>query len=166
MAAYYAAKMRLFMNQAAGDHAVLSQDDPEVAARLSAVRARRHFFSRRDEVENGAFVSGDAIVLRRDGRDRRVMPLAELPLFGVHNQENVLAALLVADLCGVPMSKAADGVRSFRGLPHRLEKVADRAGVAWFNDSKATNVRRRSVAAQPGAAVLIPAADGEARSRT
>jgi UDP-N-acetylmuramoylalanine--D-glutamate ligase len=141
MAAYYDAKMRLFMNQTAADHALLSRDDPEVTARLDAVRARRHFFSRRGEVESGAFVSGDAIVLRRDaGRDRRVMPLADLPLFGVHNRENVLAALLVADLCGVPMSKAADGVRSFRGLPHRLEKVADRAGVAWFNDSKATNV--------------------------
>jgi UDP-N-acetylmuramoylalanine--D-glutamate ligase len=140
MAAYYDAKMRLFMNQTAADHALLGQDDREVMARLSAVRARRHFFSRRSEVENGAFVSGDAIVLRREGRDRRVMPIADLPLFGVHNQENVLAALLIADLCGVPMSKAADGVRSFRGLPHRLEKVADRGGVAWFNDSKATNV--------------------------
>ena len=140
MPAYYDAKMRLFMNQTAADHAVLNQDDPEVAARLGAVRGRRHFFSRQGEVDNGAFVSGDAIVLRRDGRDRRVLPIADLPLFGVHNQENVLAALLVADLCGVPMPKAAEGVRSFRGLPHRLEKVADRLGVSWFNDSKATNV--------------------------
>ena len=157
MAAYYDAKMRLFLNQDAGDHAALGQDDPEVMARLSAVRARRHFFSRRGEVENGAFVSGDAIVLRRAGRDRRVMPLADLPLFGVHNQENVLAALLVADLCGVPMPKAADGVRSFRGLSHRLEKVADRGGVAWFNDSKATNVGAtvQSLLSFPGGVVLI-----------
>ncbi len=140
MPAYYDAKMRLFMNQTAADHALLGRDDPEVMARIDRVRARRHFFSRQGEVESGAFVSGDAVVLRRDGRDRRVMPLADLPLFGVHNRENVLAALLVADLCGVPVAKAADGVRSFRGLPHRLEKVADRAGVAWFNDSKATNV--------------------------
>lgn len=157
MAAYYDAKMRLFMNQAAGDHAVLGQDDPEVMARLSVVRGRRHFFSRRGEVENGAFVSGDALVLRRDGRDRRVMPLSDLPLFGVHNQENVLAALLVADLCGAPMPKAADGVRTFRGLPHRLEKVADRGGVAWFNDSKATNVGAtvQSLRSFPGGVVLI-----------
>jgi UDP-N-acetylmuramoylalanine--D-glutamate ligase len=157
MRAYYDAKMRLFMNQTAADHAVLNQDDPELRARLGAVHARRHLFSRAGEVEEGAFVAAGAIVLRRQGRDTRVMPVADLPLFGVHNQENVLTAILVSDLCGVPAPVAARAVRSFRGLPHRLEKVGERGGVAWFNDSKATNVgaTMQSLRSFPGGVVLI-----------
>jgi UDP-N-acetylmuramoylalanine--D-glutamate ligase len=140
-AAYYDAKARLFMNQDSSDHAILNADDPEVRARAAAVRARHHLFSRTGTLEEGACVSGGWLVLRRGGaRDTRVLRADEIPLFGVHNQENVLTALLIADLSGVPPSAAADGVRSFRGLPHRLEKVRDLDGVAWFNDSKATNV--------------------------
>jgi UDP-N-acetylmuramoylalanine--D-glutamate ligase len=139
-AAYYDAKMRLFMNQGPADHAIVNADDPEVRSRTSALRARRHRFSRSGAVDEGAYVAGGALVLRRGGRDTKVMAVADVPLFGGHNQENVLTALLVADLSGVPASAAADAVRSFRGLPHRLEKVRVLDGVAWFNDSKATNV--------------------------
>ena len=139
-AAYYDAKMRVFMSQGPADHAILNADDPEVRARAAALRARRHLFSRTRTVDEGACVADGTLVLRRGGRDTRVMAAAEVPLFGVHNLENVLTALLVAELSGVPVSVAADGVRSFRGLPHRLEKVRDLDGVAWFNDSKATNV--------------------------
>jgi UDP-N-acetylmuramoylalanine--D-glutamate ligase len=138
--AYYDAKARIFMNQGPGDHAVLNHDDPEVLSLSGSVAAARHLFSRCAEVEDGAFVRQGEFVLRRGGRTTGVMPVAEAPLFGGHNQENVMAALLVADLCGVPLPVAAEGVRSFRGLPHRLEKVGERGGVAWFNDSKATNV--------------------------
>jgi UDP-N-acetylmuramoylalanine--D-glutamate ligase len=139
-AAYYAAKGRLFMNQSAADHAILNQDDAEVASLTRGIAARRHHFSRAGEVAEGAFVRGSDIVLVENGREERVLPLQDLPLFGVHNQENVMAALLVARLCGVTAAQAADGVRSFRGLPHRLERVRELGGVAWFNDSKATNV--------------------------
>ncbi|HKQ97593.1 MAG TPA: UDP-N-acetylmuramoyl-L-alanine--D-glutamate ligase, partial [Candidatus Polarisedimenticolia bacterium] len=137
---YYDAKARIFMNQGPADHAILNADDPEVTARFGAVRARRWLFSRHDPVEDGAQVADGWVVLRRGGRDTRVMRVADLPLFGRHNEENVLAALLIADRSGVSPERAADGVRSFRGLPHRLELVRTLDGVRWFNDSKATNV--------------------------
>jgi UDP-N-acetylmuramoylalanine--D-glutamate ligase len=141
MPAYYAAKGRIFMNQAASDHAILNQDDPEVLKLARGITARRHHFSRGGAVQEGAYVrEGRDIVLVENGRPTVVMPLHDLPLFGVHNQENVLAALLASRLCGITAAQAADGIRSFRGLPHRLEKVRDLDGVAWFNDSKATNV--------------------------
>jgi UDP-N-acetylmuramoylalanine--D-glutamate ligase len=139
-AAYYDAKMRLFMNQGPSDHCIVNADDPEVRRRTASLRGRRHRFSRTGAVDEGACVAGGMLVLRRGGRDTPVMPVTDVPLFGVHNQENVLTALLIADLSGVPMPVAADGVRSFRGLPHRLEKVRELDGVAWYNDSKATNV--------------------------
>lgn len=140
MPAYYDAKARLFMNQGPSDDAILNADDREVMARAGAVRARRRLFTRLDAVEDGAQVEGGWIVLRRGGRSTRVLKVAELPLFGRHNEENVLAALLIAQLSGVDPARAAEGVRSFRGLPHRLEIVRTLDGVRWFNDSKATNV--------------------------
>jgi len=156
-AAYYDAKMRLFMNQGPADHAILNADDPETRVRAGALRARRHHFSRVGSVDEGALIAHGALVLRRGGRDTRVMAAGEVPLFGVHNLENVLAALLAADLSGVPAAIAADAVRSFRGLPHRLEKVLDLDGVAWFNDSKATNVgaTAQSLRSFGGGVVLI-----------
>ncbi len=140
MPAYYDAKTRIFMNQGPADNAILNADDPEVTARFGAVRARRFLFSRAREVEDGAQVAGGWVTLRRGGRDTRVLKVADLPLFGRHNEENVLAALLVADRSGIAPERAAEGVRSFRGLPHRLELVRTIDGARWFNDSKATNV--------------------------
>ena len=163
MPAYYAAKARLFMNQEPGDDAILNHDDPEVRAAAGALRARIHWFSRTGRldaaalVDAGAFVDAGDIVFLSEGRETRVMPVGDLPLFGVHNQENVMAALLMAARCGVSPATAAQAVASFRGLPHRLEKVGEVNGVTWFNDSKATNVgaTARSVQSFAGNVVLI-----------
>jgi UDP-N-acetylmuramoylalanine--D-glutamate ligase len=155
---YYDAKARIFMNQAADDEAVLNRDDPEVRALAAALRARVRFFSSRDrDLADGAFLDRDAIVLRRQGRDEAAVPIADVPLAGLHNLENVMASLLVADLCGVPAARAASAVGTFRGLPHRLERVAEIDGVVYYNDSKATNVgaTARALASLPGPIVLI-----------
>jgi UDP-N-acetylmuramoylalanine--D-glutamate ligase len=68
-----------------------------------------------------------------------------------------MASLLIASLCGVPLPKAVQGLASFRGLQHRLEKVREIDGVAWYNDSKATNVGAaiKSLESFPGGVVLI-----------
>lgn len=155
--AYYQAKGRLFMNQTSADHAVLNQDDAEVLALARGIAPRRHGFSRAGKVADGAYVRGGDIVLVEDGREEPGPAVADLPLFGVHNQENVMAALLVARLCGLSFAQAAEGVRTFRGLPHRLERVRDLDGVAWFNDSKATNVgaAAQSLRSFAGGVVLI-----------
>ena len=155
--AYYQAKCRIFLNQGPADHAVLNRDDPEVRGLERSVRARVHPFSRLADLADGACLHQETIIVRRQGREIRVMPVSAVPLFGVHNLENVMAALLITDLCGVPMPKAAQGVASFRGLPHRLEKVRDVGGVAYYNDSKATNVgaTRQSLLSFPGKVVLI-----------
>jgi UDP-N-acetylmuramoylalanine--D-glutamate ligase len=155
--AYYQAKRRVFMNQGPPDHAILNRDDPEVWGLGPAIRARVHPFSRALDLEDGACVKNDMIVLRRGGRELRPVPIADLPLIGAHNLENVMAALLIVDLCGVPLPKAIQGLKSFRPLPHRLEKVRDLDGVAWYNDSKATNVGAtvKSLESFSGRVVLI-----------
>ncbi len=138
--AYYQAKCRLFLNQGPADHAILNRDDPEVWGLAETIRARIHPFSHALALPDGACLKENAIVLRRQGREIRGVPLRALPLHGAHNVENVMVALLIADLVGVPIPKAVQGLSLFRGLPHRIEKIRDLDGVAWYNDSKATNV--------------------------
>jgi UDP-N-acetylmuramoylalanine--D-glutamate ligase len=156
--AYYAAKARIFMNQQSSDHAILNRDDPEAWRLSGSLRARVHPFSRTTRLTSGARVDGDRIVLMPEKRsEERSMPLASLALYGAHNIENALAALLVAGLCGVPMPRAVEAMRTFGGLPHRLEKVAEIEGVAYFDDSKATNVgaTAKSLESFSGGVVLI-----------
>jgi UDP-N-acetylmuramoylalanine--D-glutamate ligase len=155
--AYYAAKARLFMNQKPADHAILNQDDPEVLRLTAGLRSQRHRFSRREPLRDGACLRHGDLVIVEDGVEEPVLPIGDLPLFGVHHQENVLAALLMAHLIGVETDAMASAVRSFRGLPHRLERVRDLHGVAWFNDSKATNVGAtvQSLRSFAGGVVLI-----------
>jgi UDP-N-acetylmuramoylalanine--D-glutamate ligase len=86
-----------------------------------------------------------------------------LPLHGAHNTANALAACALVRVLGVPREKLAAGLKSFRGLPHRLELVATRAGVQWYDDSKGTNVGA-TIAALRGLgkkAVLIAGGDGK-----
>ncbi|PYT12271.1 MAG: UDP-N-acetylmuramoyl-L-alanine--D-glutamate ligase [Acidobacteria bacterium] len=154
---YYQAKARIFRNQGAADHAILNRDDPQVWGLAPTLKARVHPFSRALDLEDGAGLKDDRIVVRRGGREIRAIPLARVPLFGAHNIENVMTALLVADLCGVPLPRAERGLGDFRGLPHRLEQVRDLDGVAYYNDSKATNVAAtmKSLESFPGKVVLI-----------
>ena len=85
-------------------------------------------------------------IARFEGRDwlsrgdERFLAVEELPLAGTHNASNALAACALAHLAGVPLAAFAQGLRSFRGLPHRMERVALRGGVEWLDDSKGTNV--------------------------
>ncbi len=91
--------------------------------------------------------------------DERILPADELPLTGAHNTSNALAASALAYLAGAPLAALAEGLRSFRGLPHRMQRVALRRGVEWLDDSKGTNVGA-TVAALTG---LAPALGGLAR---
>ena len=92
------------------------------------------------EVEKGAFVRGAHIYFRDGQREREIMPLAELPLKGAHNLENVLAGVSIGMLVGCQPEQIRHAVRNFKAVEHRLEFVARVAGVDYYNDSKATNV--------------------------
>ena len=97
-------------------------------------------------------------IARFEGRDwlargaTQILAIEDLPLAGAHNVSNVLAACALAVLAGVPLAALARGLRSFRGLPHRMQRVALRGGVEWLDDSKGTNVGA-TVAALKGLAL-------------
>jgi UDP-N-acetylmuramoylalanine--D-glutamate ligase len=140
LAAYAEAKARIFRAQGPGDWAVLNADDPGAAALAPGVGARLLWFSRRGPVAGGVFVRESWVTLRLGSADQPVCPVDEIALRGAHNLENVLAATACAGALGVPPARLRAAIRAFRAVPHRLEWIRERAGVAFYNDSKGTNV--------------------------
>jgi UDP-N-acetylmuramoylalanine--D-glutamate ligase len=154
--AYGDAKARIFENQIADDAAILNADDA-ASASYAPSKPRVFWFSRKQRVAQGAFLQGEEVVLRIDGEDHKVMRRGEIPLAGAHNLENVLAATIATKLAGAEIPAIAAGVRSFAGVEHRLEFVADINGVRYYNDSKATNVDAtlKALDAFPGRVLII-----------
>jgi UDP-N-acetylmuramoylalanine--D-glutamate ligase len=138
--AYTDAKARIFENQLASDFALLNADDPTCVAMASQTRAQVFWFSRKKEVNQGAYVQSGRILFRDSAGQREIMLVSEISLKGSHNVENVLAAVCVGILSSVEPRRISKAVREFRAVEHRLEHVASINGVEYYNDSKATNV--------------------------
>lgn len=154
---YLAAKRRIFARQNEGDVAVLNADDPASAA--SPTAARRRLFSRRGAVEDGCWLADDGRVVEgAPGELEQVLfDRSELPLAGEHNLENAMAAALLARAMGAGAEAVRAGVQGFSGLPHRMQLVAERGGVAYYDDSKGTNAAAtaRSLEGLPDARVHL-----------
>jgi UDP-N-acetylmuramoylalanine--D-glutamate ligase len=139
---YAAMKTRITEQQEAGDFLILNAEDKPTQMVAAKTKAQIFWFSPRRPVKQGAFVHGESIVfIPKEGvKAEPIMPVAEIPLRGSHNVENVLAAVCAARLAGVPAETIRASVASFKAVEHRLEFVRCIQGVDYFNDSKATNV--------------------------
>ncbi|HXQ72905.1 MAG TPA: UDP-N-acetylmuramoyl-L-alanine--D-glutamate ligase [Pyrinomonadaceae bacterium] len=141
---YAAAKHRIFMNQTEDDVAVLNADDETVSSWADGLRAKVMTFSVRQELERGVFLRGDELVFRWDEGEQDLLRVSEMKLRGLHNAENVAAALTVGIAAGAQVESMFESmretVREFNPVEHRLEFVDEIAGVRFYNDSKATSV--------------------------
>ena len=140
---YYADKARLFERCSEDPAWVLNADDPAVVELAGAAPGRRFLYSTDREVELGAWVGETGEMLGRieiGTSPRRWAGMDDVRLLGRHNRSNALAACLAAVLAGADPDSFPPALRDFEGLPHRLQAVAERGGVLWVNDSKATNV--------------------------
>jgi UDP-N-acetylmuramoylalanine--D-glutamate ligase len=151
VADYYADKALFFRNATKDSKWVLNADDPAVEGLSNNTKGSRAFFSvAKAKADAGIAGSGDdtVLVIGKNLLIRR----KELRLLGEHNVSNALAAALAVFIaCGEDadaIPKIAEGLKSFHGLPHRLEIIAEKNGVLWINDSKATNVNSSLVAIQ------------------
>ena len=156
MEAYTAAKARILEYQRPGDLAVLNLDDP--VTRSLAVGSERAgqrvlWFSLEQGAEEGAFLRGDALILRLAGREEVLCHRGDLKLLGRHNLANLLAASALAvgtmvalrdqsDLGSLPIEALRHAATSFKGVEHRLELIRESQQVRWYNDSIATTPER------------------------
>jgi len=137
---YAAAKHRIFMNQGQGDVAILNADDEIVSSWADGLRAHSVSFSVKRELEEGLFLRGREIVSRTKDAEKTLMMRDEMKLRGLHNVENVLAALATGLACGAAPDSMRETVKRFEAVEHRLEFVSEVDGVKFYNDSKATSV--------------------------
>jgi UDP-N-acetylmuramoylalanine--D-glutamate ligase len=159
LAEYAGAKARIFMGEGAQ---VLNRCDSASMALALPGRTEITFGLDAPSMPEDFGIDGNYLVRGTE----RILPVADLPLAGAHNLSNALAACALACLGGVPLSALAKGLRSFRGLPHRMERVALRGGVEWLDDSKGTNVGA-TVAALNGMAkkaILILGGEGKGQN--
>ncbi len=138
---YVAAKGRLFLNQTPRDFAVLNAGDPICRSYSNVGRGAPIWFSMQPR-SDGVWFDGQNVV----AGDEIVLPAAEIPIRGLHNVENVMAAVAASRLAQVPIDHIAAAVRTFKAVEHRLEYVATVRGVDFYNDSKATSVDATSKA--------------------
>lgn len=145
---YWESKQRLFQNQTTEDFAILNLDN-EICRRMAAsVRSNVIGFSRTQEVERGAMIREGQIVVRLDGNEQVIMPVDQIVLPGEFNIENALAATAITICCGASPEAVREVLSTFRGVEHRLEYVKELDGVAYYNDSKATNPQAATKAIQ------------------
>jgi UDP-N-acetylmuramoylalanine--D-glutamate ligase len=136
LAAYGAAKLRIFANQGNDDVAVYNADEPELAGVDLGGCARRVAFGHGDGPDREISVADGTIFY--DGEP--LLAIEELGLFGEHNVANAMAAAAAALTMGIDRDAVREGLRSFTGVEHRLERIAEIDGILFVNDSKATNV--------------------------
>ncbi|HEV7671663.1 MAG TPA: UDP-N-acetylmuramoyl-L-alanine--D-glutamate ligase [Thermoanaerobaculia bacterium] len=138
LAAYADAKKRLFARMRPDGVAVLNADDPLTLDVETA--ARRRLFSRSGPVADGCQLeNGWVVEVEPDGRKTPLFAVMDVPLAGLQNVENAMAAALLARALGAGAGAIRSALLAFSGLPHRLERVGEHDGVVWYDDSKGTN---------------------------
>src|ERR1035437_4088294 len=139
-AEYRRIKTRVFENQTKSDYAILNAEDPEQKSIVSSLRAQVAAFSSRNQLPTGIFIKDGNIVFRNHAFGEERYPLSMIKIPGLHNVENVMAAVMTARFCGCNRESIIDTISQFSGLPHRIEFAGEKKSVRYYDDSKGTNV--------------------------
>lgn len=138
MEAYIQAKKNVAINQTAEDTCVLNYEDEVLREFGETLQTKVLYFSSKRKLDKGIYLD-DGNIIYRNPDECLVCNVKELKLLGVHNYENVMAAVAMAAAYGVPMDSIRKMIKEFAGVEHRIEFVAEKNGVAYYNDSKGTN---------------------------
>lgn len=138
MEAYVEAKKNVAKNQGEEEYCILNYEDEVLREFGKETAAQVLYFSSQRKLEKGIYLC-DGSIYYKNSEEVLVCHVDELKLLGVHNYENVMAAIAMAAAFGVDMEVIRSVVKSFAGVEHRIEFVAEKNGVAYYNDSKGTN---------------------------
>lgn len=138
MEAYVEAKKQIAKNQTAEDYCVLNYEDERTKAFGEEVKAQVLYFSSAHKLERGIYLD-DGKMIYKNPEEEIVCHVDELQILGIHNYENVMAAVAMAAVYGVPMDTIRKAILAFKGVEHRIEYVTEKDGVVYYNDSKGTN---------------------------
>lgn len=136
---YIAAKLNIARNQTGEDTCILNYEDAVLREAGKGLSCRTAWFSSARRLEDGMFLDGELIVYAQADRQTVVLNVRELNIIGRHNYENAMAAALAGLALGVPLDCIRRALRSFVAVEHRIEYVATKRGVKYYNDSKGTN---------------------------
>jgi len=133
-------KAAVFANQVKSDLAVLNAEDPSQEVMAAGIQAQVSRFSSIHEVKKGIYLKENNLVHEMFDGTREQYPQNMIKLPGLHNVENVMAAVVAARFCGCSRESIIAAVAGFRGLPHRIEYAGEKRKIRFYDDSKGTNV--------------------------
>lgn len=136
---YANVKFKITMNQDESDVCVLNYEDDIIKEKAKDVKAKILWFSSARKLQNGIYLKDGDIILAENGKEQVLMNVSQMQLVGIHNAENVMAAIGIAKSMGVSMDIILDTVKHFKAVEHRIEYVKTVNGVMYYNDSKGTN---------------------------
>ncbi len=166
MKAYGEAKAKIFANQRSDGYLVINYDDKECFRLAAGCQAKVVPFSRKSQLDFGAFVKEGRLVIRdEDGSLVDICGADELKIIGSHNLENALAAAAICYFAGIDPQTIADGIRAFNGVEHRIEFCGQVDGVNYYNDSKGTNIDAAVTALRAIEKNVILIAGGDAKGQ-
>ena len=137
---YIAEKEKVSLNQTEADYIVLNYEDEETRRFGEQTKAQVIYFSSAHVLQDGVYLKEDVIYRAVNGKSERLLSIQETKLLGIHSYENIMAAIAITAAYGVPMEQILSVVKEFRAVEHRIEFVASKKGVDYYNDSKGTNV--------------------------
>jgi UDP-N-acetylmuramoylalanine--D-glutamate ligase len=138
--AYRMTKERIFENQEKSDLAILNADEPRSSVLAKNMSSKVQFFSTSTIVTKGMYLDHNTLINYTTGNDREVYPLDMIKIPGLHNIENVMASIMAARECGCSPGNIISAIADFKGISHRIEFTCEKNGVAFYDDSKGTNV--------------------------
>lgn len=136
---YVAVKESIAKNQQKNSRCILNYEDEYTRAFGEVTTAQPFYFSSARKLEQGVYLEGEEIWLADGMQPVRLLNIHEMQLLGVHNVENVMAAIALTHSIGVPLESIVRTVKEFKAVEHRIEYVTTKKGVAYYNDSKGTN---------------------------
>ena len=136
---YTKVKLSIAENQLESEVCVLNYEDAILRSEAEKLKNKVVFFSSKTDLEEGVCLNGEDIVYRENGTEISVCKVHAMKLVGIHNVENVMAAVAIAVNMQVPVEIIRETIRNFNSVEHRIEYVTTKNDVIYYNDSKGTN---------------------------